>query len=102
MSNWVVAKLKTRNYQNGIPAIADEVPLGKLYLVDLDSVCWGWNQSTDGSFAAFRVEMIKVMPHGWLPTEVFDIEVPPEDALEKMQYMIDAVTRVAAERTDDV
>lgn len=73
----VKAKLKARHYANGIQAIRDEVPIGKEYLVDLDSKRTAQNLNADNC-VIFPVEVVKVIgaPPGqcWFPLELLEVE----------------------------
>ena len=70
--NWVTAKLVTRFYRNGVQCIRDEVPLGKIYKVDLNSQHEAINYNLEQT-VAFTVVTVMVDNGRRLPLEVLDV-----------------------------
>lgn len=72
----VTAKLIKKETANGLMSFKDDVPLGKIYKVDLDTrmvkTCYNLDK---GNF--WELEMIEDVENGgWLPTELLEIESP--------------------------
>lgn len=74
--NVVKAKLVTRFFKNGIEAIRSNVPLGKEYLIDLDSKKMAENANLEHN-KIFPIEVVRVVTesaaHGWFPLELLEI-----------------------------
>lgn len=77
--NIVKTTLKARTTQDGVDFIKDEVPLGKQYWIDLDSVRQGVWLNTDRNIEVTRpMAMVFAKEDGsdagWMPLELFITE----------------------------